>query len=381
MARPRKRRSKDLPANLYVNGSYFVYRHPVTGKRRSFGSDRLKAMRAAKLLNEKLESDPVKLLVGKVLSGAQTLAEYIDHWIEAVLPTRRVNGEPLSAETVEEHLRKCRVIKKSLGAIPLMDLSQAAVAQFLNQQSSSEVYNKFRNLLSQILRHAVSDGKIAENLAEKIVKRDLEKKKRNRLELSDFVDIYAASPPWLQRAMELALNIFQRNTDLRSLRFADLKPDGYLYIVQSKTRKHGKSAYLRIPCSIPTVLSLTGHQTLEDIINSCRDDVVCPYILHRKPERRRPSKEKEHWAQKSKKELSKAFAQVRDSLVQFKNVPKEKRPSFYECVSLGMHLREGMGWDDEALKKLKGHTSVRMTRHYLDGHDWTTVEVPGAEQR
>lgn len=232
------------------------------------------------------------------------------------------------------------------------------------------------SLIAQILRHAVSDGKLAENFAEKIVKRDLEKKSRQRLELTDYIEIYEAAPAWLQGAMELALNVFQRNADLRTLRFDDVKDDGFLYLIQSKTRKHGKSAYLRIPVSIPTVLSLAGHATLEDIIRSCRDEIACPFVLHKRPERRRRSKDKTHWAQLGPKDLSKGFAEVRDSLERFRKMPKTQRPTFYECVSLGMHLREGDGWSKEAIRKLKGHATARMTQNYLDGHDWTTVEVP-----
>ena len=45
MSRPRSKRNKDLPVNLYRGeGNSWRYRHPVTGKYHGMGDDKAKAM-------------------------------------------------------------------------------------------------------------------------------------------------------------------------------------------------------------------------------------------------------------------------------------------------------------------------------------------------
>lgn len=376
MSRPKAPKNGGLPDNLTARRKsgrvYYSYRNPRTGKETGMGTDRTKAVDAAKTLNAILAKGGT--LVARVMTGGQTFGGYLTHWEEQILPAKRVNGLPLSPETVAEYTRILKVIDKALGLIPLAAITQADIARYLNGLASAEVYNKHRALLVQICRNAVSDGRLQRNLAEAVVKRDRDRKQRGRLTLEAYSAIYAKAKPVIQHGMELALNILQRNYDLRMIRFTDLQADGYLYLVQSKTRKHGKSAYLQIPDTLRTVHSEAGHRTLKDLVRACRDDIPCPFILHEIPDRKRKSLEKEHWAQLGKKRLSRGFAEARDATGLFDEIPEAERPTFYECVSLGMHLREKSGWTKKQVRALKGHTSDRMTDHYLDGHDYTTIE-------
>lgn len=378
MSRPKAPKNGGLPDNLTARRKtgrvYYSYRNPQTGRETGMGTDRAKAVDAAKTLNGIFAKSGA--LVARVMGGGQTFGGYLTHWQEKILPAKRVNGLPLSPETTAEYGRICKVIDKALGLIPLATLAQADIARYLNGLASAEVYNKHRALLVQICRNAVSDGRLQRNLAEAIVKRDRDRKQRGRLTLEAYSAIYAEADPVTRLGMELALNITQRNYDLRGIRFADLREDGYLYLIQSKTRKHGKSAYLRIPGTLRTVHSEAGYRTLAEIIAAGRDDVPCPFVLHERPQRLRKSADKEHWAQLGKKRLSRGFAEARDATGLFDGIPEAERPTFYECVALGMHLREKAGWDKKRVRALKGHTSDRMTDHYLDGHDYTTIEEP-----
>lgn len=55
MSRPRSKRNKDLPLNLYRgDGMLWRYRHPITGKYHGMGDDKAKAIIAARKLNELL---------------------------------------------------------------------------------------------------------------------------------------------------------------------------------------------------------------------------------------------------------------------------------------------------------------------------------------
>src|SRR3569623_3599925 len=69
----------------------------------------------------------------------------------------------------------------------------------------------------------------------------------------------------------------------------------------------------------------------------------------------------------------------RDATGLFDSVPIEERPTFHELIALGAHLRLESGWTESQIQRLKGHTSVQMTKVYLEGHSWTKVEIPGVK--
>ena len=373
---PKRTGIDNLTARMKNGKMYYAYKHPETGKEVALGTDKAKAVEAAKAANAMFAK--MGNLTAKIISGGKTFGDYLTHWKDKILPTKMVKGQPLSTETVTEYKRVVRALDAALGLYPLATLGQGHIADYLNTLGSAEVYNKHRALLLQICRYAVSDAKLTHNPVEKILPRDKVRRKRQRLILEWYSAIYAKAAPVVQHGMELALNITQRNYDLRVIRFTDHREDEkkrlYLFLIQSKTRKHGKSAYLKIPGDLPTVHSEAGHKTLTDLINACRDDVLSPFVLHEMPERKRKSKEKEHWTQISKKRLSRGFAEARDLTGLFDDMPEEQRPTFYECVSLGTHLREKAGWTKAQIKKIKGHTRESTTDIYLDGHDYTTIE-------
>ncbi|KPK37622.1 MAG: hypothetical protein AMJ69_10940, partial [Gammaproteobacteria bacterium SG8_47] len=119
-----------------------------------------------------------------------------------------------------------------------------------------------------------------------------------------------------------------------------------------------------------------GCATLGEIIERCRDKVLSPYLVHKRPKQIRKTKQKDHWTQLSPQEISKGFAQAREASGLYRELAPNERPSFYELLSLGEFLRQKQGWSVPEIQQLKGHTSERMTRKYLEGHEWTTVQVP-----
>ena len=257
------------------------------------------------------------------------------------------------------------------------DITQGELAAYLNALSSADVYNKYRSLLVVIYRHAVSEQAVMENLPEKIIKRDAEAKSRGRLTLDAYKAIFAKAPFAIQSAMELSLNSLQRRTDIQAWRF-DQQQDGHAYVIQSKPRKHGPSAYLAIPLALPCVHSERKCATLGEIVDSCRDTILSPFLVHWKPKRIKAG-EKAHWTQLSPKQISDGFAEARDATGLFDSVPIEERPTFHELIALGAHLRLESGWTESQIQRLKGHTSVQMTQVYLEGHSWTKVEIPGVK--
>ena len=371
--RPRKRGNKDLPDNLYSNkrGSinYYRYKHPVTGEFTGFGKDKVKAVKAAKHLNQLLVQ--AVDLVSLVIENDNQFKEYLEYYRDEVISTRRINGFPLSDVTIYEQKRVIGHIITELGHLDIAKVTQRDIAEYLAGQSTAETYNKHRSLLVLIFKQAISEGLVTANLPERVLKRDIGQTLRNRLSIEQYKAIYKHATPAIQHAMELSLNALQRREDVKSWRF-DCEKDGFFYIIQSKTRKHGKAAYLRIPTNLPVTHSEAKYKTLSDIVKACRDSNVCPFVIHQQPKRRRESKEKEHSMQLSGKEITNGFNKARE----LAGIKMDNPPTFHELLGLGEYLREQQGWSLKQIQILRGHTSEKMTLKYLEGHHWNTVEIP-----
>lgn len=379
--RPRKRGKKDLPDNLYVsvkNGvSYYQYKHPVSGKFVGFGTDKSKAVQAAKHVNDITRQDADLLKTTQdALRSKDSLGSYLCHFRDVILPAKRVKGEPLSSTTLREYRRVLNVLIEKIGTLQFNKITQRDLALYLNSTSSNEVYNKHRQMLVMVFRHAVSDEKIAGNLAEKIIKRDSEKTKRSPLTLEMYQAIYDQARPAIRNAMELSLNVMHRRADIQRWRFdSRTESDGdmvYRTIVQ-KTRKHGNEAYIEIPASLPAAFSAAGARTLYELVENCRDDSLCPFLVHERPKRRKLSAEKEHMLQLSVKQISDGFAEAREAA----GIAMKNPPTFHELIALGQSLRAEQGWDLTDIQKLRGHKKLSTTKIYQDRHfKWTRFEPP-----
>lgn len=378
---PKRRRwqNRDLVDNMKYTvrpdgRKYYQYLHPVTGKCFGLGYDRQQAITDAQQANALLEP---RSRVQRITGNQTTLKAFIAHYLADVLPQRRVKGQPLSAAYVAETTRILNRIQEGLGpSRPMNDIRQAEIAIYLNRIESADASNQHRVRLIQLWRHAISDETIThgQNFPERIIPRDTEKRKRQRLTLEQYRAIYASARPAIQNAMELSLNTLQRRTDVQKWRFDDQR-DGYAHIVQSKTRKHGPSAWLRIPLALPVVHSESGAATLEDVIRRCRDAVVCPYLIHEHPQKLRRTKSKAHPFQLTPAAISNGFAEARDRSGVCADLAPGEAPTFHELISLGQHLREAAGWSLEQIQRLRGHTKIETTEHYQEGHVWTTVTL------
>jgi len=374
----------NLNATMRKDGRiYYYYRHPVTKQDTGFGYDKTQAFAAARQLNQLIGVG--RDLVAKVLTPNQStgelFGEYLEHYRDDILPKRRINGQPLSEHTLSEYLRIVRVLANSLLAPKVMKtITQKEFAEYLEQQSTAETYNKHRARLIDIFKHAVSEGRVPENIPAKILPRDKEQIVRQRLSLKAYQAIFPHASTAIQSAMELALNALQRRADIRKWRFDDSKGE-HVYIAQQKTSKRTKKAFIRVPLSLPLAHSERGCKTLEELIASCRDNVACPYLVHALPKRTAKSKEKAHHSQLSRKQISDGFAKARDASGVYVHLSREEQPTFHEIISLGQYLREKSGWTLEDIQQLRGHTTARMTRHYLEGHEWCTVQIPAVNNR
>ncbi|ABC31274.1 Integrase [Hahella chejuensis KCTC 2396] len=158
----------------------------------------------------------------------------------------------------------------------------------------------------------------------------------------------------MKNAMDLALLTLQRREDISKMKFEDIK-DGYLYVIQEKTKKHD-TGYLRIEI---------GEQ-LQEVLKRCRTDIPSPFIINRRPQRKFKRIKSKHWTQVLPDMISREFKSIRDSQVGlYENYQEGEKPTFHEIRALGEKLYKDQGKDP---KQLGGWASEKMVKNYDSGH-------------
>ncbi|WP_020682334.1 phage integrase Arm DNA-binding domain-containing protein [Marinobacterium rhizophilum] len=351
--RPRSRRNKDLPANLYRanSGKSFQYRHPVTGKLHGVGSDKAEAVKAAKQLNGILMGGTD--LVGTVL-GKVTVQAHIDWMRENSLPEREY-----AASTLEMYEIRWRQMVAAFGGKGMDEVTVKDMADLM-EGKTPRVANQVRQVAGDTFKVAIARGLMDHNPSEATLKRR-EKKQRKRLTLAQFKSIRALAPDWLVNAMSLALITLQRREDIVNIKFTDIRDDA-LYVIQHKTQKYD-TGYLKIRMT----------PELDKVLKKCRDDLASPFVIHRRPQRKVKWDGQEHWTQIKPEMATRTFKEIAEKVESIKAMPEEERPSFHEIRALGIKLYKDAGADPQ---QLAGHATAKMTKNYDADHDeirWVEV--------
>lgn len=361
MARPRKPGNRDMVRNLCrfrrPDGRYYYeYRDPKGGKKHGFGYDKAAAEAAATELNRaRYQSID---LVQKVMTGGSSPISFetlVNEYIE-----KRVPDKAWADKTLKNMKGYLRRYQNEWGARLLEDMTTLDISTWLDALPGT-AYIKHRALLIDLFVYARAKGYITENPAEITLTKKAGKKKRQRMTLEQYKAIYEMAPIWLQNAMDLSLITLQRRGDIVEMRFDEIR-ENKLHVIQNKTKDKSDKAFLAIAIS----LALAG------VIKRCRaSGVVSPFLVHYRPEHR--SREeleaKEHWTQVREEYLTRAFEKARDATGLFKDWEPGIAPGFHEIRSLGGHLYEKAGYDKGYIQSLMGHTSSKMTQHYLNGHE------------
>jgi len=354
--RPRSKSRQGWPANLYPNREGFKYRHPVTKRETWMGMDKAKAFAAAKKLNALLM--PTNDLVDRVIGSKDTVADAI-----AVFRRDDIPGRKWAPKTEEVYESVIRRIEAGIGARPVEGVTVKDCAEFIRAVTPSDrARQQFRLVLGWILGCAVQEGWIDTNpvLA---TRRFQHERKRTRLTKEIYDTIWGHAEPWLRLAMDLSLVTLLRREDIVSLKFSDMR-DGFLWVVPQKTEG---TSLVKLKIKI-------GEQ-LATLLSQARDSVASPYVVHRLPDRARPSDKRAsarvHHTQVMPEQLTRAFQDAREAA----GVAGENPPSFHEIRSLGGALVRDAGWTTEQVQALMGHASKSMTEHYLEGHDTPWHEV------
>jgi len=356
--RPRNKANKGLPMNLYFDarrGTY-RYRRPTDGKWFQFGNDRGRAIDAAAQLNITFlrGGDLVSEVLGET---TVTLGEFLAIYERDVLPPRE-----LAKATLDLYAVRFRQIRAELAERPIDQITIRMVAEFL-EPLTPRASNQARAILIDVLNHAAAKGLCPDNPASNTIPK-LEKKQRKRHTVEGLKAIREKSPRWLKNAIDLALITAQRRGDILDMKFEDVR-EGYLYVVQSKTEKASDAGWLK--------LRVTEH--LSEVITRCRDDVLSPYLVHRRPERKKKREGKDHWTKIDERFLTRAFKDARDAAGCYRDLKEEEMPGFHEVRALSLHLYKRAGKDGQ---KIAGHATEGMTRNYQKGHEdvlWSEVDA------
>lgn len=366
-ARPRTLKNRKLPPNLYPNGKYFRYRNPITGLMTSINRPLEEAIKLAHAANLKVAALVVDdgalltLLTGDRLPTVSNLLQrFNDEWLA---------DKGYAARTLEEIKFKLERYRQDLGDRLIGQMDVLAMAEYLDQFSNN-AYTKHRGLWVQIFAFAVAKGLAERNCAElTLVKKEAEKKRqRHTLEGLQAIIGAATTPPWLKRAIRLALASLQRREDIVTwLKSAVDMDKNTLTVSPGKTQGYDNPAHLRI----------TMGAALREVVGEClRSPLVSPYLIHYKPKARRREQidAKDHWTSVTPDYLTKEFSKARDAAHAYDHVPAGERPTFHEIRALGAWLYEQQNFPQEYIQALLGHADEKMTKHYQEGHGDKTID-------
>ena len=354
--RARKPENRGLPPNLYTHPSGYRYRRPDQSYV-YLGHDRGKAIEAAKAANAHYAAlNPVlDRIVG---SKSISLAEVINDFIEEKLKTMKI------AEKTRRN-RKWVLSKfgrEKVSQIPVAEVTTRDLYLHMTSLKSDWLRQLHRSLLHQVFNFAIQSGLIKTNPVTPLDRPEAVRS-RQRLTHEVFFAIRDESPVWLRNMMDLQLQTLQRPGDVLSLRWSELTPTS-IKLTQQKTGKR---------------LELLIEPPLREVLNRCRDDVLSPFIVHRLPEKARPShmraKARVHHTQVLLEQAEREFAEARTRTELF--TAEDSPPTLHEIRSLGAALYRQARVPEEHIQRLLGHVDPQMTRLYLEGHEapWDKVSA------
>ena len=341
--RQRKAGNAQLPPNLYRRdrGNGFRYRDPVTARWSYIPGPERAAIAEAKRRN-----------VGQTADRTDTVG-----WLLEQYRATRLEG---SASTLAEADRIIARYARAWAARPIRVITRQVLTRLWETElDGPHAHQKHRAFWAGFMAWCVARGDLDVNEAGMTLPPRLPERARQRHTDEGYAAIYEAAPDWLQIAMELAVSSLQRRGDLVRLTRDDVR-DGVMFVRQSKT---GARLGIRIPPQ-SRLGAAVRRAMLAPVFGST--------LIRRKPERR-----KARTNEVTATYLSHAFAEVRDDAGVYAELAPEQRPSLHDLRAYGVWTYERAGFSREYVQALAGHSTVRMTAHYAEGHEevWSDVEA------
>ena len=365
---PRRRSHKNagFPPNVKVDRKYdkatgqqvavYYYYEMPDGKREPLPSNDAQAKAAAIALNQFFASQESTALLSRVMQKHAArqgkVSQLIDEFEEHFLPQKKY-----SERTLEEKQYKLAEYRRVWGVLDVASMTTRDLALFLNEKPTSS-YIKHRDLLKDLFGFACHQGYRNDNPAAVLMEKSSEDVLRKPHTQAGYDAIFSIAPDWMQRAMEIAVTSLQRRADLTRLHKDQIDLErGTITIQQRKTEKY----------KTPVFIEIEMGERLRAAVSAClQSGLLCPYLLHRKPER--ISKKKLHPFALTDSFLTHEFAKYRDLSGAYNHLTPAERPTWHSLRGFGIHLYQEAGYSNEYIMALSGHASEQMVEYYADGH-------------
>ncbi|MEG5565788.1 phage integrase Arm DNA-binding domain-containing protein [Enterobacter ludwigii] len=373
-ARPRKNNVK-IP-NLYplysrkVNKIYWRYKHPVTGKFHSLGTNEAEATAIAIEANARLAEQRTRqvLAISDKIATSKGKAISTNTWLDRYwkIQDERLASGDIKLNTYKQKAKPVSLLKERVGMKLISSVDVRDVAQILDDYIAAgqpRMAQVIRSVLIDIFKEAQHFGEVPQGynpaLATKQPRRRIARQRLSLEEWHKIFNIADTNHRYMGNAMLLALVTGQRLGDISNMKFTDVWDD-QLHVVQEKT-----GSKIAIPLSLR--LNAIGW-CLRDVIARCRDYAVSPYMVHFF----RATSQAERGAQVKPNTITMNFSKARDKAeIEWGDGTPA---TFHEQRSLAERLYEAQGLDTQ---KLLGHKSPNQTARYHDnrGKDWIEVTM------
>ncbi|KAF6592559.1 phage integrase Arm DNA-binding domain-containing protein [Cronobacter sp. EKM101R] len=351
---------------------YWQYKHPVTGKFHSLGTNAEEAKQVASEANSIIAEQRTRqiLSVNEKIARMRESREFITvtTWLDRYLAIQqeRLESGDIKINSVKQKKKPVELLRQHSGMMYLKDVTTLEIAEIVDAVKA-QGYNRMaqvvRTTLIDVFKEAQHAGHVPPGYnPAQATRQPRNRVMRERLSLEEWKAIYAAAehhPPYLQCAMLLAVVTGQRIGDISRMKFSDIWDD-MLHIKHEKT-----GAKVALPLSLRCeALDIS----LREVVAKCRDAVVSKYLVHFRHSTSKATRGDKVTASSITTTFKKA--RNRSGL----SWPDGKAPTFHEQRSLSERLYKAQGIDTQ---KLLGHKSPQQTAKYHDdrGKDWVVVAV------
>lgn len=351
---------------------YWQYKHPISGRFHSLGTDEAEARQVASEANTIIAEQRTRqiLSVNEKIARMResrafiTVTTWLDRYL-AIQQERLETGD-IKLNSVKQKRKPVELLRQHSGMMYLKDITTLEIAEVVDMVKA-QGYNRMaqvvRTTLIDVFKEAQHAGHVPPGYnPAQATRQPRNRVIRERLSLEEWKAIYAAAehhPPYLQCAMLLAVVTGQRIGDISRMKFTDIWDD-MLHVEQQKT-----GAKVALPLSLRCeALNIS----LREVVAKCRDAVVSKYLVHF----RHSTSQATRGDKVSASSITTTFKKARNR--SGLSWPDGKAPTFHEQRSLSERLYEVQGIDTQ---KLLGHKSPQQTARYHDdrGKEWTVVAV------
>ncbi|EMB4325626.1 phage integrase Arm DNA-binding domain-containing protein [Pluralibacter gergoviae] len=351
---------------------YWQYKHPITGKFHSLGTDADEAKKVACEANDIIAEQRTRqiLSVNEKIARMRESREFITvtTWLDRYLDIQqeRLESDDIKINSVKQKKKPVELLRQHSGMMYLKDITTLEIAEIVDDVKS-QGYNRMaqvvRTTLIDVFKEAQHAGHVPPGYnpaqATKKPKGKITRQRLNTEEWKKIFEIADSNHRYMGNAMLLALVTGQRLGDISNMKFSDIWDD-HLHIIQEKT-----GSKIAIPLSIR--LNAIDW-SLRDIVGRCRDNAVSPYLVHFF----HSTSQADRGSQVKANTMTMNFKKARDKadIDWGEGTPA----SFHEQRSLSGRLYKAQGIDTQ---QLLGHRSPNQTAKYHDdrGKDWSTVAI------